>query len=105
MVNINFIWIIFINISHSTIKSKTWDFRIFELIDIFYVKILCLAIFFAFFFRQSNEDKEANEYIDDHLNNDEEYLHSNKVCLIRRRKKLRNDYSRCILDFQFVQNV
>jgi hypothetical protein len=45
-----------------------------------------LAIFFAFFFRQSNEDKEANEYIDDHLNNDEEYLHSNKVCLIRRKK-------------------
>jgi hypothetical protein len=47
------------------------------------MKVLCLAIFFAFSFRNSNEDKEAKEYIDDNqidLNNDE-YLHLNKVCL------------------------
>jgi len=49
------------------------------------MKILCLSIFFAFFFRNSNDDKEAKEYIDDNridLNNDEEYLHSNKVCFV-----------------------
>jgi polycystin 1L2 len=44
------------------------------------MKVLCLAIFFAFFFRNSNDDKEAKEYIDENsieLNDDEEYLHSN----------------------------
>ncbi len=37
-----------------------------------------MAIFFAFFCRKSNDDKEANEYLDDNqinLDNDEEYLH------------------------------
>ncbi|CAF0788844.1 unnamed protein product [Adineta steineri] len=45
------------------------------------LKILCLAIFFAYFCRNSNDDKEANEYLDDNqvnLDNDEEYLHSKK---------------------------
>jgi hypothetical protein len=50
----------------------------------FLLKILCLAIFFAFFCRNSEDDKEAREYlIDDDfdLDNNEEYLHSNEVCL------------------------
>jgi hypothetical protein len=41
-------------------------------------------VFFAFFMRQSGRDEEAAEFIDDdqlELNNqDEEYLHSVKVC-------------------------
>ncbi len=44
-------------------------------------KILSFAIFFAFFCRNSTDDKEANAYIDEnpiHLNKDEEYLHSNQ---------------------------
>jgi hypothetical protein len=50
----------------------------------FLLKILCLAIFFAFFCRNSEDDKEAREYlIDDDfdLDNNEEYLRSNEVCL------------------------
>ncbi len=37
---------------------------------------------FACFCQNSNEDKEANEYLDDNqvdLDNDEEYLHSTEV--------------------------
>jgi hypothetical protein len=48
------------------------------------LKILCLAIFFAFFCRKSDDDKEANEYLDENqidLDNDEEYIHSTEVCL------------------------
>ena len=48
----------------------------------FLLKILCLAIFFACFCRNPNDDKEANEHLDDNqlgLDNDEEYLHSMKV--------------------------
>jgi hypothetical protein len=48
------------------------------------LKILCFAIFFAFFCRTSNDDEEANEYLDEtklDLENDEEYLHSIEVCL------------------------
>ncbi|CAF4847179.1 unnamed protein product, partial [Rotaria sp. Silwood2] len=43
------------------------------------IKIVCSAIFFACFLRNSNEDEETNEYIDDNridLNNNEDYLHS-----------------------------
>ena len=48
----------------------------------FLLKIICLAIFFACFCRKSNDDKEANEFLDNNqidLDNDEEYLHSIKV--------------------------
>ncbi|CAF4459945.1 unnamed protein product [Rotaria sp. Silwood2] len=43
------------------------------------IKIVCSAIFFAYFLRNSNEDEETNEYIDDNkidLNNNEDYVHS-----------------------------
>ncbi|CAF1517802.1 unnamed protein product, partial [Adineta steineri] len=44
------------------------------------IKIICLAIFFICFCRNSNDEKETSEYIneDDEFNisNDEEYLHS-----------------------------
>ncbi len=46
------------------------------------LKVLCLAIFFAFFCRHANDDQEAKEFFDDNqinLQNDEEYLHSNQV--------------------------
>jgi len=46
------------------------------------LKIICLAILFACFCRNANEDTEANEYLDDNqvdLDNDEEYLHSIEV--------------------------
>lgn len=45
--------------------------------------MIALAIFFALFFRNTDKDNEAAEFIDeDHpeLNNDEEYLHSIEVC-------------------------
>ncbi|CAF4320428.1 unnamed protein product, partial [Adineta steineri] len=45
------------------------------------LKIISLAIFFAFFCRKPNDDKEANEYLNDDqftLDEDEEYLHSIK---------------------------
>ncbi len=48
------------------------------------IKILCLAIFFAFFCRKSDDDKEANEHLDENpidLDNNEEYIHSNEVGL------------------------
>ncbi len=72
-----------------------------------------MAIFFAFFFRNSNDDKEAKEYIDENqidLNNDEEYLHSNKVCLfVIDLSILKNDYYRMnlylLIDLQYVQIV
>ncbi len=46
------------------------------------LQIICLAIFVAFFCRKSDEDTEANEYLDDtqyDLENDEEYLHLTQV--------------------------
>ncbi len=49
----------------------------------FLFKILSLAIFFAFFCRKPDDDKEANEHLVEdkiELDNDEEYLHSTKVC-------------------------
>ena len=51
------------------------------------LKILCLAIFFAFFCRKPNDDKEANEHLDENqieLDNNEEYLHSTKSLFIYR---------------------
>ncbi len=48
--------------------------------QIFPLKILSLAIFFACFIRMSDTDEEAAEYLDDNTNDDEEYLHSIKVC-------------------------
>ncbi len=49
----------------------------------FLFQILSLAIFFAFFCRKPNDDLEANEHLSEdkiELDNDEEYLHSTKVC-------------------------
>ncbi len=50
------------------------------------MKVLSLAIFFSCFIRKSDNDKEAAEYLEDNfdldLNDDEEYLQSNKVCFI-----------------------
>jgi heme/copper-type cytochrome/quinol oxidase subunit 2 len=50
------------------------------------MKVLFLAIFFVFFFRNSNDDKEAKEFLYENpieLNNDEEYLHSNPFSVHR----------------------
>ncbi|CAF3860190.1 unnamed protein product, partial [Adineta steineri] len=42
------------------------------------LKIVALAVFFAFFIRKSDKDNEAAEYLDDNvdLNHNEEYIHS-----------------------------
>ncbi|UJR16862.1 hypothetical protein I4U23_003760 [Adineta vaga] len=48
------------------------------------IKILTLTLFFAFFCRKSNDDKEATEYLNDNeisLDQNEEYLHENKKSL------------------------
>jgi hypothetical protein len=42
-----------------------------------------LAIFFAWFIRNTDKDKEAAEFLDDDhpaLDDDEDYLHSLEVC-------------------------
>jgi hypothetical protein len=84
MVNIIDKWFLFVNSSYSTNQSKTFPLShsvIFSLL-----KILSLAIIFACFIRKSDNDKVAAEYLDDDvcfdLNDDEEYLHSIKVCFI-----------------------
>ena len=49
------------------------------------VKILVLAILFAFVYGNANDDKEANEFLDDiqlDLRPDEEYLHALEVSLM-----------------------
>jgi hypothetical protein len=59
----------------SIFLSYRWDFFLF--------KILCLAIFFAFFCQKSSDDIEAHEHLDDNkfnLEKDEDYLHSIEVC-------------------------
>jgi hypothetical protein len=52
----------------------------------FCLKIVSMAIFFAFFCRNSTNDEETSEYIDDNrfdLANDEDHLHSYEVCFFR----------------------
>ncbi|UJR08983.1 hypothetical protein I4U23_013233 [Adineta vaga] len=63
------------------------------------LKIIALAIFFAFFIRKSDKDKEAAEYFEDgndfNLNSNEEYLHSSqKVSSLINRNGNRNDVNR-----------
>ena len=58
------------------------------------LKVICLAIFFAFFFRNSNDDKEAKEFLDEtsiELKHDEEYLHTTKVYSSARDNRLRGN--------------
>jgi hypothetical protein len=46
------------------------------------IKIICLAIFFACFCRNSHDEKEESEYIDDNeldFDRNEGYLHSIQV--------------------------
>ncbi len=53
-----------------------------------------MAIFFACFCRNSTDDKEVNDYIDEnpiHLNKDEAYLHSNQFYRPRLRANCLND--------------
>ena len=49
-----------------------------------------MVIFFAYFIRNSDHDKETGEYLDDNINldlaNDEEYFHSIQVCFITHLK-------------------
>ena len=42
------------------------------------MRVLCLAIFFSFFVRNTTDDREANEFLNEYpieLKEDEEYLH------------------------------
>jgi len=53
-----------------------------------------LAIFFACFCRKSNDDREANEHLDEskiNLENDEEYLHLTDKSLFTYRPRVRID--------------
>lgn len=51
----------------------------------FYWKLYVMSIFFSFFFQNSNDDKEGNDYLDNNQidlnNNNEEYIYSIEVCL------------------------
>ena len=59
-------------------------FSLILLYNMFSLKILCLAIVFTFFCRETNDDNEANEYLDENKidldNNDKDYLPPIKVC-------------------------
>ncbi|CAF3897839.1 unnamed protein product [Rotaria sordida] len=84
LLSISILFIIAHGIEFGNLKARKW---LTSILSVFFssifltqpLKVLCLAIFFAFFFRNSNDDNEAKEYIDENqidLNNDEEYLHS-----------------------------
>ncbi|CAF1068198.1 unnamed protein product [Adineta steineri] len=68
------------------------------------LKIVALAIFFAFFIRKSDKDNEAAEYLDDNvdLNHNEEYLHSREspltYCSQTRNVRLNESELACIRD-------
>ncbi|CAF4285211.1 unnamed protein product, partial [Adineta steineri] len=87
LVGISIIFIIARGIEFGDEKTQKWLISILSgfFSSIFLtqpLKIISLAIFFAFFCRKPNDDKEANEYLNDDqfdLNDDEEYLHSMKV--------------------------
>jgi hypothetical protein len=91
LVGISILFIIARGIEFGDLKTQKW---LISILSGFFssilltqpLKILGLAIFFAFFCRKSNDDddKEAKEYIDENqidLDNDEEYLHLTEVCL------------------------
>ncbi|CAF4382969.1 unnamed protein product, partial [Adineta steineri] len=88
LVGVSIIFIIARGIEFGDEKTQKWLISILSgfFSSIFLtqpLKIVCLAIFFAFFCHKSNDDKEANEYLDDDdqfdLNDNQEYLHSIKV--------------------------
>ncbi|CAF4343075.1 unnamed protein product [Rotaria sp. Silwood2] len=96
---------IFFTIEHgiefSDLKNQQW---LISVLSSFFssilrtesIKILSLAIFFAFFCQKStSEDEEAKEYIDENqlvLNQDEEYLHSSvEVSTIRPNRLTPNE--------------
>ncbi len=70
-----------------------------------------LTIFFAFFIRNTNDDKEVTGYLDDDLGleNDEEYLHSIEVSLFFEFYFENKYFSRKIfsslIDLEFVSIV
>lgn len=90
MVNLTSVRIFLVDSSHSTTQSTYTSQLIFHRAFFFHLQqVLSLAIFFAFFFRNTDKDREAEEFIgEDHpaLDNDEEFLHSNEV----RRSQLFN---------------
>ncbi|CAF3684254.1 unnamed protein product [Adineta steineri] len=94
LVGLSIIFIIARGIEFGDDKTQKWLISILSgfFSSIFLtqpLKIISLAIFFAFFCRKPNDDKEANEYLNDDqfaLDEDEEYLHSikNKFLFIYR---------------------
>ncbi|CAF4239490.1 unnamed protein product, partial [Adineta steineri] len=85
-VGLSILFIIARGIEFGDEKTQQWLISILSgfFSSIFFsqpIKILSLAIIFACFCRRSNDDYEANEFLDNNqvdLNNDEEYLHSTK---------------------------
>ncbi|CAF4446123.1 unnamed protein product, partial [Adineta steineri] len=85
LVGLSIIFIIARGIEFGDEKTQKWLISILSgffssIIFTQPLKIIGLAIFFAFFCQKSSyDDKEANEYLDNNqlnLDNDEEYLHS-----------------------------
>ncbi|CAF1074084.1 unnamed protein product [Adineta steineri] len=83
LVSVSIIFIIARGIEFGDEKTQKW---LISILSGFFssvlltqpLKIIALAMFFAFFCRKSNDDKEANAFLDDNqldLDNDEEYLH------------------------------
>ncbi|UJR16871.1 hypothetical protein I4U23_003769 [Adineta vaga] len=92
-VGLSILFIIARGIEFGDLKSQQW---LTSILSGFFssilltqpIKIITLAIIFACFCRKSNDDKEANEFLDDNqvdLNNDEEYLHQNPSLFIYQR--------------------
>jgi len=88
LAGISIFFIIVRGIQFGDLKTQQWLISILSgfFSSIFLtqpMKILCLAIFFISFCPKTDDDKEANEYLDEHrieLDPDEEYLHLTKVC-------------------------
>jgi polycystin 1L2 len=99
LVGISILFIIARGIEFGDLKTQQWLTSILSgfFSSIFLiqpVKILCLAIFFAFFCRKSDDDKEAHEHLDENpidLDNNEEYIHSNQVGLFIYRSPIRTN--------------
>lgn len=85
MVGITSRRIFLFNSSHSAIESLSNCLKknITIISTNYYLQVIVLAIVVSFLCRNTNKDETAEEFIDDEhieLNNDEEYLHSIRVC-------------------------
>jgi hypothetical protein len=88
LVGISIFFIIARGIEFGDLKTQQWLTSILSGLfsSILLIQPICLAIFFAFFCRKSDGDKDARKHLDDnqlHLENDEEFLHLSQVDFFR----------------------